>query len=327
MRFMALPKLRKLLCPTDFSLLSDRALGYATGLGRLYGAEVEALHVFPVVYRMPGDVTYVEALVRLDEDTRRTLFERLGRFLEPTKGSGVETRALLGEGDPATVILERALHNPIDLIVMGTHGLRGFDRWIMGSVAQRVLRKTACPVLTVPPASAASAGDGPPVLKTILCALDLSAHSEATLEYAVSLARAANATLVTLHVRESEHIHDEAPHAKDDSPFLLELHQHVEALSRGVVGSLPPGEYGDVRGIVRLVVRGRAHDEILKVASERRADMIVMGVQRPRGAPLPFFGSTVRHVLERAECPVLTVRPRQDTPALGTAAEYVGARA
>src|SRR5262245_33558067 len=145
------PKIRKILCPTDFSFLSDRALGHAVALARLAGAEIEVLHVFPVIYRMAGDVTGEETLVRLDDETRQELFEKLARFVQPAKGAGVTTTPLLAEGDPPGAILETARRNPIDLIVMGTHGLRGFDLWVMGSVAQRVLRKAPCPVLTVPP--------------------------------------------------------------------------------------------------------------------------------------------------------------------------------
>jgi len=301
---------KRILCPTDFSSFSRRAFEYAITVARLYGAEIETLHVFPVVAPVTGDLTYTATIVRLDENMSRTLSEDLHRFVEPAKAAGVATKTLLVEGDPPTFILGRTRKVPIDLVVMGTHGRRGFDRWIMGSVAHRVLRKAACPVLTVPPGSEAGPRGGLPVLRRILCALDLTKDSRGTLEHAVSLARASNATLIVHHVMEGSHPHEMHPERPGEPAFLDEMRQHVEARARGVEETLAPGEIGDIGGVERIVTRGRAYEEVLRISAERQADLIVMGVHGRKRAELPFFGSTALHVVEHATCPVLTVRPR-----------------
>jgi len=297
-----------ILVPTDFSPFSRRALDYAVALARGLRADIEVLHIFPVAAPVAGDITYAATIVRLDETMRQTLFQDLQRFMAPAALAAVPTTAFLGEGDPSSAILERAQKRPIDLIVMGTHGLRGFDRWFIGSVAQRVMRQAACPVLTVPLRKDESLNREPPVLGQILCPVDLSKHSVATLELAVAVARASNAGLTVLHVMEGAPHRDEPP--SGSLPFWDELRRHVEALSRGISEKLEPGEIADVHGIERLVIQGRAYEEILKTALERRVDLIVMGVHGRKGIGLPFFGSTTQHVVQHAECPVLTVRPR-----------------
>ena len=302
------PRFRKIICPTDFSSFAARALDYAASIGRLYAGEVELVHIFPMVLPVANDLTYTPTLVRLDEKMRRDLGEDLRRFVEASPVKDVPIREFLGEGDPSSAILETARSTRADLIVMGTHGLRGFDRWILGSVTQRVLRKAPCPVLTVPPGGSVDVR-AVPRIERILCPLDLGEHSEATLTYAASLARTANATLMVLHVREGDLLRADPSGSHVRVPFLLELRAHVEALERGVEEPIAPGEVEDVRGIERIVVTGRGHDEILRLAEERDADLIVMGVHRRRMLELPFFGSTTQHVLQRAECPVLTVRP------------------
>jgi nucleotide-binding universal stress UspA family protein len=321
------PRFQRILCPTDFSPFAGRALDHAAFLGRLYGGEIEVLHIFPMVQPVPNDLTYTPTLVRLDEKTRRELGEDLHRFVEASPVTGVPTTLILGEGDPANAVLERARTSHADLIVMGTHGLRGFDRWILGSVTQRLLRKAACPVLTVPPEDPAATERSTPRLDRILCPVEIGEHSEGTLAYAVSVARASNATLVVLHVRENEHVRDDASDARVRLPFLLEMRAHIDARERGVEESLAPGEVEDVCGIERIVVKGRAHEEILRLAGERGVDLIVMGIHRRRPLEFPFFGSTAQHVLQRAKCCVLTVRP-QPLPGSASAsgcAEYASA--
>jgi len=304
------PRFQRILCPTDFSSFAGRALDHAALIARLDASELEVLHVFPIVMPVPNDVTYTPTIVRLDDRMRRELGEQLRQFVQASPVTGVPTRDFLGEGDPANGILERARTWQADLIVMGTHGLRGFDRWILGSVTQRILRKATCPVLTVPPADSASSGRTVPRFERILCAVDLGEHSEATLARAHALARASDATLLVAHVMEGEHLREDPSGARVTLPFLVEMRAAIEARARGVEESLVPGEIEDVGGIERILVQGRAHDEILRIAAERRADLIVMGVHRRRLLELPFFGSTAQHVLQRAECPVLTVRPR-----------------
>jgi nucleotide-binding universal stress UspA family protein len=130
-----------ILHPTDFSERSTYALHLASALARDHGARLVLLHVFerPTMVHGEGVVP--------SEDMLREKKEELAQLAVPGIGAAPERRFV--EGDPASEILDIAREIAADLIVMGTHGRTGFSRLLMGSVAEQVVRKAGCPVLTV----------------------------------------------------------------------------------------------------------------------------------------------------------------------------------
>ena len=132
-----------ILHPTDFSERSAHALNLACALARDYGAHLIVLHV-----AMPPTVVYGEGIIPSEPDA---VFheerQHLERLLIPDAGLRIERR--FEEGDPAGGILRVAREVVADLIVMGTHGRTGLGRLLMGSVAEQVVRRASCPVLTV----------------------------------------------------------------------------------------------------------------------------------------------------------------------------------
>ena len=100
------------------------------------------------------------------------------------------------------VIVANARKWRADLIVMGTHGRSGFERWVLGSVTEKVLRKAPCPVLTVPPPAGELHPDGSVLFRRIVCPVDFSGASLAALAYAVKLAEESRAEITVLHVLE-----------------------------------------------------------------------------------------------------------------------------
>jgi universal stress protein A len=141
--------LRRILHPTDFSSYSEASRRFAVSLARDHRAELILVHVeeptTPVGAEGP---IYVPTLGDLD-----ALRERLNQLHIDNLTIAVER--VVVEGDAATEILELARNRKCDLIVMGTHGRTGLQRLVMGSVAEQVVRKAHCPVLTVkfPPAA------------------------------------------------------------------------------------------------------------------------------------------------------------------------------
>lgn len=135
--------IRRVLHPTDFSDRSRPAFDLACALARDYGAEVVVLHVAQLPLLMPVEGMLVPTPMGEMEASRGPL-ERI-RPADP----GVPVSHRLVEGDPAEEILKAAADTAADLIVLGTHGRGGLSRVLMGSVAEAVVRKAACPVLTV----------------------------------------------------------------------------------------------------------------------------------------------------------------------------------
>ena len=147
----------RILVPVDFSTHSDHALQYAATLSSKIGASVELLHV--VVDPFASGALTGETFVPVPEEALQALVKDAEKRLAMLKtekfphGSDVDTMAMVGL--PAHTIVEHAEARGFDLIVMGTHGRTGFSHLFMGSVAERVVRTSPCPVLTVRGAVAA----------------------------------------------------------------------------------------------------------------------------------------------------------------------------
>ena len=128
---------------------------------------------------------------RLHED----MTAQLTNFVAGVDTSGAQTQIRARSGSPARGILDEAAATHSDLIVIGTHGHSGFDRLVLGSVTEKILRKAPCAVLTVPPPVAEPPADALDIFKRILCPVDFSDASMKALEYALALAKEADAEL------------------------------------------------------------------------------------------------------------------------------------
>lgn len=296
-------EIRQILCPIDFSEISRHALEHAVVIAKWYESRITALHVihapfFPPPPILVAEFTETTAPVVSNRQARE---EELRRWLEPADRAGVETDVVVDEGNTAHRIVDHARSRQVDLIVMGTHGLSGFERFMLGSVAEKVLRKASCPVVTVPP-SAATAAAVP--YTRLLCPVDFSESSLAALRFAFSLAEEADASLTILHVFDWPP-DEESFVERVDAPEVRRL---VEERARGQLEALVTDE---VRAWCRpstKVVYGKPYRQILEVAESEATNLIVIGVRGRNPIDLTAFGSTTNHVLRRASCPVLTVR-------------------
>lgn len=141
----------KILVPMDFSPHADRAFGYATALARRLGAELLLVHVVEDPYASGawGAEGYVPNVAELLQELIAGTERQLATLKETEAAQGLAVKTAVVTGRPAQSIIERAASEGCDLIVMGTHGRTGLSHAVMGSVAERVLRKASCPVLTV----------------------------------------------------------------------------------------------------------------------------------------------------------------------------------
>ena len=135
--------LRKILFPTDFSPASQEALRWATALARDSGATITIIHVEEPPMAYGGGEMYLGA----DEGDREELRRSLVKIVPTDPRVPFEHKLLAG--DPATAIVEVADSENADVIVLGTHGRTGLTRLLMGSVAEAIVRRAKCPVLTI----------------------------------------------------------------------------------------------------------------------------------------------------------------------------------
>jgi nucleotide-binding universal stress UspA family protein len=211
-------------------------------------------------------------------------------------------------GDPQATIIDQAVSKKADLIVMGTHGRRGFKRLLLGSVTEAVLREAPCPVLTVPPHT--SVVSEAVTFKRVLCPIDFSPSALQALGFALDLARQADGRVTLLHV--VEWLAEEEPRASTHFN-VPEYRRHMVEDAQDRLRHLVAEESRTWVEIDDLVVFGRAYREILRAAETKPADLIVMGAQGRGGIGLAVFGSTTQQIVRGSTCPVLTVRGLRQT--------------
>jgi nucleotide-binding universal stress UspA family protein len=302
--------IQRILCPIDFSDYSRRALDNALAIARWYESTVTVLYVFtptPMAMDGPGPMAFNPiALTPVD---RERLCAEITAFARAESAPGIVIDAVLREGNTTGQILEEATAINADLLVLGTHGRSGFERLLLGSVAEKVVRKASCPVMTVPRRLPDAVPIGPVTYKRIVCPVDFSESSLHALRYAMSLAQEADGALTVLHVVSSEldDARDLPDIAYDETrsigDFLKQredaLRHRLQEATRGV------HEFCEVES---LLTHGKPWSEVLRVAAEKHSDLIVMGVHGRGAADLWFFGSTTQQVVRQAACPVLTLR-------------------
>jgi nucleotide-binding universal stress UspA family protein len=255
---------------------------------------------------MPGFEPIV--LTRADRDQ---LLAELKRLVEAESAPGVSMEAMIREGDATSEILDQGTDMKAELLVMGTHGRSGFERFLLGSVTEKVLRKASCPVLTVPRRHPDAVPATPVLFKQILCPVDFSDCSMQALNYAMSLAQEADAHLTVLHVMTDDlAVTPDAYGAiiMNDRESLADFRGRREADARQRLEQAVPETVAAYCRVDTMVSNGKSSREILRVAAEQQSDLIVVGVHGRGAADLMFFGSTTDHVVREATCPVLTVR-------------------
>jgi nucleotide-binding universal stress UspA family protein len=153
-RYRALvPTFNKILAPTDFSEDSKLALSYAITLAQKFSSEIIVVHVdqplAPVMVSELNPGVDVTTMNRIAEEARMLALKELDKATSYLRDNGVRARGLMRVGAPFLEIINAAQSEAADLIVMGTHGRTGLAHVLIGSVAERVVNKAPCPVLTV----------------------------------------------------------------------------------------------------------------------------------------------------------------------------------
>jgi nucleotide-binding universal stress UspA family protein len=298
-------EIRRILCPTDLSDIAPRAFDHAVALARFHQADIELAYVSEPL--LPGPVAPVSypPWVVLDPAVRGRLRTALESLASPASALGIPVRIEVHEGRVVAEILERARTWPADVVVMGTHGRGGFERWVLGSVTEKVLRKAPCPVLTVPPPASGLHPDSSVLFRRIVCPVDFSGASLAALGYALKLAEESHAEITVLHVL--EWLVEDEPGARIAGFDVPEFRRYLEKDARDRLKKVVPEDAHYWCQPREEVVGGRPWREVLRVAEEARADLVVMGVRGRNPVDLAVFGSTTQHVVRGAKCPVLVV--------------------
>ena len=295
-------EIRRILCPIDYSDSSRHALEHAVAIAKWYDSEITALHVVYLGASATADsLRRVPQVCAADRSGPSGPGARATRMVGAGQSSRCEDRHPHRRWECGSRILDWAGSLRADLIVMGTHGLSGFERFMVGSVAEKVLRKASCPVMTVPPATVTAAKV--PYTR-LLCPVTSPSPPCALCDWPFSLAKESDAHLTILHALDWPP-DDDLLLERFDAP---ELRHEVESQTRERLEALVTDEVRVWCKPITKISYGKPYRQILETAKSEASDLIVIGVRGRNALDLAMFGSTTNHVVRQAPCPVLTMR-------------------
>ncbi len=287
-------QVKKVLCPLDFSAGSKRAMRWAVRLTSELGAELVLFHAWQIPV-MSAESAFAPTLVA---DLVEAAEECLGAELAEARAQGaahVSTRLVSG---PAwSMIVDEVASGGFDLVVMGKHGRTGLQRFVLGSVAEKVVRHAGCPVLTIPPESE------PKSFASILVPIDFSESARRAMEMAAALVQRGGAGITLLHVIELPVDYHGEP--KIDGLMEMLDKRGAESLDQWAA---------ELRAKTPVTVTtrsriGRPASEVLAVLEEASAfDLVVTGSQGRTGLSRALLGSVAEKIVRHAPCPVLVAR-------------------
>src|SRR5260370_6743840 len=287
------------LCAGEFSEFSVSAYRHALSLAEHYQAKLVAQHIVELWRHPAADFAASAGLYEeYSQALRESGKKQLQEFVENHTHDEIQPEPVVQVGVAADSILSFAQLQKADVIVMGTHGRRGFDRLMLGSVTDRVMRRAPCPVLAAskPHDSAAAGKEWGHVhhLSRILFCADFSENSERALKYAVSATAEYDAELTLLHVLEGV-------------PTPAKTEEAMAVASEQPDKPIPPEGRKTLHTQAGVGI-WKTDEQSLQLALEAQIDLVTMGV-RGRGAlDVAVFGSTTYRVMQLGSCPVLAVR-------------------
>ena len=280
---------KRIMVPVDFSEPSKKAVNYGLSLASEFESRLLLAHIAPF-----DSGLYDKAKAQLLQLIPADLRERL------------DFEIVVKAGDIREELLATVEEKEIDLVVMGSRGRSYFERMLLGSVTERLLRKLHVPILTVSHLDPEREihTPGPVPLHRIVYATDLSEASEAGLEFSIRLAHGLDAHLTVVHVVQAVDI---ALHGMETASFMPDYAaearvQATERLSKLVAlvsdGSVP---------ITTVVAEGVPYGAINRISEQNHADLIVINLQGKGMLERALLGTTAERVIRTAHVPVLSL--------------------
>lgn len=298
----------KLLVPLDGSRLSEGILPYARSLARALEVPVELLHVIDpeIVSALcnPKVGRYFDTVAASVRRDSVSYLEKVARsFPGPSR---VSCEAEIGK--PAEVVVDGASDSPGTLIAMATHGRSGLQRWLLGSVADKVLQATRNPLLLVRPRERDNGGEQA-VLKRIVVPLDGSALAEKVLPHARALAERMGLEVMLLRVYVMA-MHSYIVGAEGYVPDLETLRADIEGeeAKRYLEDKAEQLRWQGVKDVSYVLLEGSAAGEIIDLAKGIPDNLVAMCTHGRSGVGRRVLGSVTDRVVRHSGDPVLVIR-------------------
>jgi nucleotide-binding universal stress UspA family protein len=283
--------LKTVIYATDFSLWSQNAGFYAARIASYFSATLLVTHAF-ILSQAALEVEIDQRLLSVQRTDLKSLLSRRAALLAT---DSIEAVAILLDGDPHDVIPALADKNAPAIIVLGTHGGGWLERGLIGSIAEKVLRSSQWPTLTVGPKVKPVSSQTFPFAR-ILFATDFTAAAAHAAIYSVTFAEVFGAKIDVLNVVQDDAI---------DHPDRL---SDLQTQFFNVLDDLVPQQAREFCDPKTCVAVGRAHDQICEHIRERSIDLLMLGIRKTSHLSMEMRTSGAFRIIVDAECPVLTIR-------------------
>jgi nucleotide-binding universal stress UspA family protein len=284
----------KILVPVDFFPASDAAVNYAAGIAANYDASVHLLHVITPI--AAGTYEYAIDTTEMMKSMEETTMEEMNKLVAKVKQAGAFAKAEVRVGDVYDEIKRAIEVIKPDLVVMGTHGRRGVERWFMGSTTEKVLRHSPVPLVTINAMGEKSVTA--PRFRRILVTTDFSEGTTDALAYAFSVAQENESQVMLLHV-----LHDVSVDLSEKyrGPLIIGVRRELD--------DMVPAEARNWCNIVTRVETGVPYRVILRMLEDWKIDLLVMNIHGKGMLDRALLGSTAERVVRAASCPVMMIPP------------------
>ena len=299
--------IHRILFATDFSPSSARTFQIALTWAEACDAVLDIVHVMAILHEVELDSAVANMYIKEQEKHSRS---KLESHVSQAKEKLSEVYSHLLEGIPTDEITKLAISSQTDLVITGTHGWTGFDRVMMGSVAERIICQAPCPVLSVRDVELEEAttldetkGDiSYSVPHHILLPIDFSDCSLDAYEYAVNLEKSFDASVTLVHAFEpfSYSLDFTLSHPGEDRQHREEVEARLDSLTKAFTREGLRANY--------VIKNKPASEAIIDALTESGADLLVMGTHGHRGLRRLIMGNVAAAVLRQSPVPVLTVK-------------------
>ena len=297
---------RKVLVPLDGSPFAERVLTFLRHLAKPSATELLLVHISqPSQYYtvMVPDAIHTIDVTHWHEQAENYLHRKTNEL----QSEGYEVTSVLSEGDVASNICDVADAQDVDLIAMTTHGRAGIEKWVLGSVADRVVRSASQPIFLVRPQEEPTPAT--PV-RRILVPLDGSRLAERALAEAADLAKVNNSEIWLLQSVEFPEYWGEEYAGMHALPSMISTEEQEAAAREYLRQSAEQLTRVGISAQI-VVTTGHAASAISDVVSDNDIDLIVMSTHGRSGLSRWVFGSVAEKVVRLAECPVLLIRAQE----------------
>jgi nucleotide-binding universal stress UspA family protein len=285
--------IKKILFATDFSWVSEAALPFAVALAHRFDSTIEAMHVLA-----PGELEppLPDAAPIFMEGAFVRAEQAMAELLRSDRFEGVPHEGRVCRGIEIWAEIESVIESEkIDLVVLGTHGREGLKQVILGSVAETIFRSAPCPVMVIGPKVPKKTAQ--PAFRDLLFATDLSPASLRALPFVQAFAEENRAEMLVLHVTQ------EKVHSRKEQALT------AESLGKWMRELIPPKPHLEYE-----VLFGSPAENIIKVASERQCDLIMLGAHHASSFATHLPGAVAHRIVSEAPCPVMTVHWQESAP-------------